>query len=120
MKLLMVLHHTIYRSYLNLFTQEFTNTTFEITTTLFYLKLKQYHTWKAFCNLQLNIGMPFLIKKKIWSTLSSFKKHLKEFFCKTPNDLFHFGARRCYIIHRQLRNCSSNLEKNLFDHYLSD
>ena len=61
MKLLMVLHHNSYRSYLNLFTQEVTNTTYEITTALFYLKLKQYHTWKAFCNLHLTIGMTFLI-----------------------------------------------------------
>ena len=39
---------------------------------------------------------------KISPTLSSFKKHLKEFFSKTPNDLYHFGARRCNIIHCQL------------------
>ena len=42
---------------------------------------------------------------KISSTLSSFKKHLKEFFCKTSNDLYHFGARRCI---GQLINFSSN------------
>ena len=57
---------------------------------------------------------------KILPTLSSFKKHLKEFFSKTPNDLYHFWARRCKIIHCQLRNCSSNLHKDLFDYYLSD
>ena len=55
--------------------------------------------------------------KKISPTLSSFKKHLKEFFSKTPNDLINFGARRCNIIHWQLRNCSSNLYKDLFEHY---
>ena len=57
---------------------------------------------------------------KISPTLSSFKKHLKEIFCKTPTDMYHFGARRCYIIHCQLRNCSSNLYKDLFDHYMSE
>ena len=57
---------------------------------------------------------------KISPTLSSFKQHLKEFFSKTPNDLYHFRARRCNIIHCQLRNCSSNLYKDLFVHYLSD
>ena len=41
---------------------------------------------------------------KISPTLSSFKKHLKEFFSSTPNDLYHFGSRRCNIIHCQLRN----------------
>ena len=38
---------------------------------------------------------------KISPTLSSFKKHLKEFFSKTPNDLYHFGARRYNIIYCQ-------------------
>ena len=60
------------------------------------------------------------IKANISPTLSSFKKHLKEFFSKTPNDLYHFVTSTYNIIHRQLRNCSSNLYKDLFDHYLSD
>ena len=42
-------------------------------------------------------------------------------FSKTPNGLYHvFGAGRCNLIHCQLRNCSSNLYKDLFDHFLSD
>ena len=65
---------------------------------------------------------------KLWNdvikrspTLSSFKKHLNDFFSKTPNELYHFGARRCNKIHCQLRrNYSSDLYKDLFDHYLSD
>ena len=42
-------------------------------------------------------------------------------FSKKPNGLYHvFGAGRCNLIHCQLRNCSSNLYKDLFDHFLSD
>ena len=44
----MILHHNIYVTYLNLFTQEVTDTTEEITTNLFYLKSKQHYTWKLF------------------------------------------------------------------------
>ena len=100
--------------------QEVTNTTLEITTNLFYLKSKQHHTWKAFCHLQLNFRMTFLILWSLSPTLSSLKKHVKVFFSKTPKGLYHFGACRCNIKHRQLKNCSSNLYKDLFDHYLSN
>ena len=44
---------------------------------------------------------------------------MKEFFSKTPNVPF-WSTSRCNIIHCQLRNCSRNLYKDLFDHYLSD
>ena len=59
--------------------------------------------------------MTYLILLKISPTLSSFEKNLKDTKWSAP-----FGARRFYIIHQQLRNCSSNLYKDLFDHYLSD
>ena len=63
--------------------------------------------------IKKNITYFFIIQKSISS-------RIQEFFSKTPNDLYHFGAHRCNLIHCKLRNCSSDLYKDLFDHYLYD
>ena len=64
---------------------------------LFYLKSKQHHT--CFLKESFLPSTPKLCNDlpdfiKISRTLSSFKKHLKEFFSKTLNGLYHFGAAR--------------------------
>ena len=111
-KLLIVLHHNIYVTYLNLYQYNFRNNNKFIL-----LQIKTTSYMESFLPSTTKLWNDLSDFVKISTTLSSFKKHLKEFFSKIPNDLYHLGARRYNIIHCQLRNCSSNLYKDLFDHY---
>ena len=53
-------------------------------------------------------------------TVSAFKKSLKNIFLRKPNKLYDYGRRKLNIIHCQLRNKASNLNADLFNHYLRE
>ena len=95
---------------------EFVRIQWIFTNLFFYIKLLMV--------LHLNIYVTYLNRftQEVTNTTEEITTNLVylfQFLSSTPNDLYHFGSRRCNIIHCQLRNCSSNLYKDLFDHYLS-
>lgn len=54
------------------------------------------------------------------STLSSFTHAIKNMYCSKAKKYFNYGVRRENIIHCQLRNSASNLNDELFNHFLID
>lgn len=57
---------------------------------------------------------------RILPTESSFKTAIKNIFFRKPNKLYDFGNRKANIIHCQIRNNASNLNADLFNHFLCE
>ena len=62
--------------------------------------------------------LPFNIRNL--SSLTSFKTAIKNIYCIKPKKYYNYGSRKMNILHCQLRNNASNLNADLFNHFLKE